>query len=139
MYQIAEKGKAYLPLIQSAAARFGVPWPLLSAQLQQESDFNPDAVSSAGAQGIAQFMPATAAEYGLMNPFDPHQAIPAQAHYMADLYAQFHNWSQALAAYNAGPTAVANAVLNDPDNWLAALPNETQNYVSVITGNAGIA
>ena len=71
-----------------------------------ESNFNPFAVSPAGAAGIAQFMPATAAAYGLDDPFDAEAAIDAQAHLMADLLAQFGDPSLALAAYNAGPGPV---------------------------------
>src|SRR5262249_50709125 len=68
---------------------------------------NPRATSPAGALGIAQFMPGTAASYGLRNPFDPIAAIDAQAHLMSDLLRQFHSVPLALAAYNAGSGAVA--------------------------------
>ncbi len=80
---------------------------LLSAQLYAESGFNPFATSPAGAQGIAQFMPATARGMGLADPFDPDQAIDAQAHLMRDLLRQFGTVSLALAAYNAGPAPVS--------------------------------
>ena len=70
-----------------------------------ESNFNPFAVSPAGAAGIAQFMPATAAAYGLGDPFDPEAAIDAQAHLMSDLLEQFGDTALALAAYNAGAGA----------------------------------
>ena len=79
---------------------------LLAAQLQAESGFNPNAVSPAGAQGIAQFMPATARAVGLRDPFDPEQAIDAQARLMSGLLRQFGTIPLALAAYNAGPGAV---------------------------------
>jgi soluble lytic murein transglycosylase-like protein len=80
---------------------------LLAAQLYAESGFNPFAVSSAGARGIAQFMPGTARSYGLRDPFDPVAAIDAQAHLMSDLLRRFRgNVSLALAAYNAGAGAV---------------------------------
>ncbi|HSK49604.1 MAG TPA: transglycosylase SLT domain-containing protein [Solirubrobacterales bacterium] len=96
----------FRPLIERAAARWNVSAALLAAQLMAESGFDPTAVSPAGAQGIAQFMPATAASYGLTDPFDPEEAIDAQAHLMADLIAQFGDPQLALAAYNAGPGAV---------------------------------
>ena len=80
---------------------------LLAAQLMAESNFNPNAVSPAGAQGIAQFMPATAASYGLDDPFDAIASIEAQARMMARLLRQFGSVELALAAYNAGPGAVA--------------------------------
>ena len=93
------------PIIRSAA-RWNVSPGLLAAQLMAESGFNPEAVSPAGAQGIAQFMPGTAAGYGLRDPFDPVAAIDAQAHLMSDLLRRFHSVPLALAAYNAGSGAV---------------------------------
>jgi Transglycosylase SLT domain/D-alanyl-D-alanine carboxypeptidase/Putative Flp pilus-assembly TadE/G-like len=93
--------------ILRAAARWNVSAALLAAQLLVESNFDPHAVSPAGAQGIAQFMPGTAAAYGLKDPFDPEQAINAQAHLMSDLLRRFRSIPLALAAYNAGPGAVA--------------------------------
>ena len=96
-----------------------------------ESNFNPFAVSPAGAQGIAQFMPGTAALYGLKDPFDAPAAIDAQAHLMSDLLRRFGgSVSLALAAYNAGPGAVeaCNCVPNIP---------ETQAYVARILGLMG--
>ena len=80
---------------------------LLAAQLYAESGFNPFARSPAGAEGIAQFMPGTAAAIGLADPFDPGAAIDAQAHLMRDLLGRFGSVPLALAAYNAGPGAVA--------------------------------
>ena len=94
------------PLL-AAAARHGVSAALLAAQLMAESNFNPAAVSSAGARGIAQFMPATAAAYGLDDPLDPVASIDAQARLMADLLRSFGSTALALAAYNAGPGAVS--------------------------------
>ncbi len=88
-------------------------------------------VSRAGAQGIAQFMPETAAIAGLDNPFDPLQAIAASARLLRSLVKQFGNLGLAAAAYNAGPRRI--------HDWLAKkgkLPEETQNYVKTITGRA---
>jgi hypothetical protein len=93
------------PLLRSAT-RWNVSAALLAAQLMAESNFNPFAVSPAGAQGIAQFIPSTAAAYGLDEPFDPEAAIDAQAHLMSDLIRQFGSPQLALAAYNAGPAPV---------------------------------
>ncbi len=92
--------------VERAAARWNVSAALLSAQLLAESNFNPTAVSPAGASGIAQFMPGTAAAYGLGDPFDASAAIAAQAHLMSDLLRRFGSIPLALAAYNAGPGAV---------------------------------
>jgi soluble lytic murein transglycosylase-like protein len=100
---------------------------VLAAQLMAESGFDPGAVSSAGAQGIAQFMPGTAASYGLRDPFDPVAAIDAQAHLMSDLLRQFHSIPLALAAYNAGPGAVEGCGCAGPYA-------ETRAYVARILG-----
>jgi hypothetical protein len=116
-------------LIESAA-RYDVSAALLAAQLMAESNFNPAAVSPAGAQGIAQFMPGTAAAYGLDDPFDPAAAIDAQARMMSELLAQFGSVELALAAYNAGPGAVAACSCVPP------YP-ETQAYVARILGLLG--
>jgi nitroreductase len=93
-------------VLLSSAARWNVSAALLAAQLMAESNFDPFAVSPAGAQGIAQFMPTTAASFGLDDPFDPVAAIEAQAHLMSDLIRQLGSPELALAAYNAGPGAV---------------------------------
>jgi len=93
------------PILRSAS-RWGVPPALMAGQLMAESGFDPTAGSPAGAQGIAQFMPSTAATYGLANPYDPVAAIDAEAHLMHDLLTQFGSPELALAAYNAGPAPV---------------------------------
>jgi len=116
--------------IENAAAHWNVSAGLLAAQLMAESNFNPFAISPAGAQGIAQFMPGTAASYGLRDPFDAPAAIDAQAHLMSDLLREFGSVSLALAAYNAGPAPVA-ACGCVPD-----IP-ETQAYVARILGFMG--
>lgn len=94
--------------IAGAAARSGVDAALIAAQLMAESGFDPNAVSPAGAVGIAQFMPATAREWGLRDRFDPVASIEAQAKFMSSLLRQFHSVPLAIAAYNAGPGAVAS-------------------------------
>jgi soluble lytic murein transglycosylase-like protein len=113
-----------VPLARSAA-RWNVSAALLAAQLLAESSFDPGAVSPAGAQGIAQFMPATAALYGLAHPFRPAAAIDAQAHLMSDLLRRHRSVALALAAYNAGSGAV------DACSCVPGLP-ETQAYVDRI-------
>lgn len=120
----------FVPAIVRAAQRWGVSAQLLAAQLYAESNFNPFAVSPAGARGIAQFMPGTAAAYGLRNPFDADASIDAQAHLMHDLLARFGSVPLALAAYNAGPGAVAAC------GCVPAIP-ETQAYVARILGLLG--
>jgi Transglycosylase SLT domain/D-alanyl-D-alanine carboxypeptidase/Putative Flp pilus-assembly TadE/G-like len=120
------------PLLD-AAAHWSVSAALLAAQLMAESNFNPFAVSPAGAQGIAQFIPSTAASYGLRDPFDPVEAIDAQAHLMADLIRQLGDPQLALAAYNAGPAPV------EACHCVPSIP-ETAAYVSrilALLGGAG--
>jgi soluble lytic murein transglycosylase-like protein len=118
---------AFAPALARAAQRWNVSATLLAAQLYAESNFNPFAVSRAGAQGIAQFMPGTAAALGLSDPFDAERAIDAQAHLMRDLLRQFPAVPLALAAYNAGPNPVA-ACGCVPAN------GETPGYVARILG-----
>jgi soluble lytic murein transglycosylase-like protein len=118
---------AYAPAIARAAQRWNVSANLLAAQLHQESGFNPFASSPAGAQGIAQFTPGTAEQYGLRDPFDAAQAIDAQAHLMRDLLREFGAVPLALAAYNAGSRRVSACGCVPP---IA----ETQAYVTAILG-----
>jgi Transglycosylase SLT domain len=106
-----------------------LPVPFFANLLWQESRLRVDDVSKKGAQGIAQFMPKTAAETGLANPFDPMQAIPASARFLQRLRLQFGNLGFVAAAYNAG----AHRVIE----WLerrASLPRETRDYVVRVTG-----
>ena len=113
----------------NAALNNDLPVPFFIRLLYQESTFRPAAISTAGALGIAQFMPETAANRRLDNPFDPAQAIPASARLLRDHYRRFGNLGLAAAAYNAGPRRV--------DEWRAKkgpLPQETQDYVKTITG-----
>ncbi|HEX6583085.1 MAG TPA: transglycosylase SLT domain-containing protein [Thermoleophilaceae bacterium] len=120
----------FAPLIIRAAQRWSVSAQLLAAQLYAESNFNPFARSPAGAEGIAQFMPGTAEGIGLLDPFDPDAAINAQAHLMRDLLGRFGSVPLALAAYNAGPGAVAGCGCIPP------YP-ETRAYVAKILGLLG--
>ena len=116
-------------LIEGSAASHQIPVAAFTKLIWRESSFRAHAVSPAGAQGIAQFMPGTARERGLADPFDPEQAIPKAAEFIAHLTGRFGNFGLAAAAYNAGPSRVSA--------WLSgqgALPAETQNYVLWITG-----
>ena len=118
-------------LIEAAAQTHRLPVGFLTRLIWKESRFRSDAVSPKGAEGIAQFMPGTAARRKVADPFDPIEAIPASAHYLRDLTDQFGNLGLAAAAYNSGETRV--------ENWIAGnggLPYETQDYVLSITGHA---
>lgn len=115
--------------LTKAAEANDLPVPFFISLLFQESRFQPEMVSSAGAQGVAQFMPETAASVGLKNPFDPLEAIPASARLLRNLISQFGNLGLAAAAYNAGPKRI--------QDWLGKkgkLPEETKGYVKTITG-----
>lgn len=122
----------YAALLGKTAIDNDIPANVLAAQTKQESGFNPNSVSSAGALGISQFMPGTAKEMGI-NPLDPNQAIPAQGQYLRQQLDKFGgSMPLALAAYNAGPGRVANS-----GGDISKLPAETQGYVKSITGAAG--
>jgi hypothetical protein len=121
--------EALCRLIESAAREHGVAADFLTNLIWRESSFRPHVVSHKGAQGIAQFMPSTAAKRGLVDPFDPEQAIPEAARLIAEHLAEFGNLGLAAAAYNAGAARVAR--------WLArevGLPPETRNFVALVTG-----
>lgn len=116
-------------LIESSADVMGLPVDYFTRLIWRESSFSATAVSPVGAQGIAQFMPGTAAERGLADPFDPIEAIPASARLLRSLARRFGNLGLAAAAYNAGPRRV--------EDWLAGtggLPRETRGYVAAVTG-----
>ncbi|MBR0685382.1 lytic transglycosylase domain-containing protein [Bradyrhizobium manausense] len=115
--------------LKEAAEESGIPVPFFARLLWQESRFKSNEVSQAGAQGVAQFMPETAAEVGLDDPFDPMKALPASAKFLRKLRDDFGNLGLAAAAYNAGPGRI--------QKWLAKeseLPRETRDYVRIITG-----
>jgi hypothetical protein len=118
--------------LAQAAADNDLPEEFFTRLIWQESRFNPDAVSPAGAQGIAQFMPGTARMRGLINAFEPLQALRESASYLRELRTTFRgNLGLAAAAYNAGPGQV--------EAWLAGrsrLPLETQAYLRIITGHS---
>ena len=123
-------------MIESAARSNDLPLEFFARVIWQESRFQVDAVgpvtrNGQRAEGIAQFMPGTASERRLLDPFDPVQALPKSAEFLSELRNQFGNLGLAAAAYNAGPRRV--------QEWLARtgpMPLETRNYVSAITGTS---
>lgn len=120
---------AICDLIAASAEEHELPKSWFARLIWKESRFDVNAVSPAGAQGVAQFMPATALRRKLRDPFDPEQAIPASASYLAQLRDDFGNLGLAAAAYNAGEERVSS--------WLVRggyLPYETENYVLSILG-----
>jgi hypothetical protein len=129
-----ERDDSLCLMIESAARAHDLPVEFFARVIWQESRFRADAVGpptrgGQRAQGMAQFMPGTAAERGLLDPFDPVQALPKSAEFLKELWAEFGNPGLAAAAYNAGPRRVRE--------WLdgtGRMPGETRNYVSAITG-----
>ncbi|MEZ5586258.1 MAG: PLxRFG domain-containing protein [Sedimenticolaceae bacterium] len=118
-------------LARQIAEEEGIDPELFERQVQQESAFNPQAVSHAGAQGLAQLMPGTAEELGVIDPFDPEQNLRGGARYMRQQLDRFNNDPRlALAAYNAGPGRVQRSGLD-----MKRLPSETQDYVRRIYDN----
>jgi hypothetical protein len=118
-------------VLATAAAANDLPVEFFTRLIWQESRFKPEAVSRAGAQGVAQFMPGTARMRGLEDPFEPIQAIAKSAELLRDLRREFGNLGLAAAAYNAGPGRVRD--------WLGgrrSLPGETQAYVRLVTGHS---
>jgi hypothetical protein len=121
--------QALCRLIEASARTRRLPVSFFTRLIFRESAFRVGAVSPVGAQGVAQFMPGTARERGLADPFDPEQAIPAAAHLLADHRAQFGNLGLAAAAYNGGPARVTAYLAGT-----GGLPAETRAYVAAITG-----
>jgi soluble lytic murein transglycosylase-like protein len=135
-YEAAQGGSAggesgeYAAQIDQAAARNGLDPAVLHGLIQQESGFDPSATSSAGASGLTQLMPGTAASLGVADPLNPGESIEGGARYLGELMAQFgDNSEEALAAYNAGPGAVQQ---------YGGVPPyaETRSYVSNVLANA---
>ncbi|WP_347059469.1 transglycosylase SLT domain-containing protein [Blastococcus sp. HT6-30] len=121
-------GVPYADLFTRAASKHGIDAPLLAAVAQQESGFNSSAVSPAGAQGLMQFMPATARGLGV-DPLDPASAIDGAATYLSSLTRQFGSTELALAAYNSGPGTVSRY------GGIPPYP-ETENYVRSVMSKA---
>jgi soluble lytic murein transglycosylase-like protein len=126
----SEAARPYVPLIEQAAARNGIDPAVLYGLIEQESGFDPNATSSAGALGLTQLMPGTASSLGVSEPLNPAQSIEGGARYLGQMLRQFSgNTADALAAYNAGPGAVQQ---------YGGVPpySETQQYVSKVLANA---
>lgn len=118
------KAQAYAAAFQAAEEKYGLPAGTLAAVAKTESRFNPQAVSPAGARGLMQFMPATAARFGLRNPFDPIASIDAAGQYLQWLHARYGDWGQAIGAYNCGEGTMDRHLQTG-----RPLPQETQAYV----------
>ena len=125
---------SYRADVCAAIAAYSAYWNLPAAYfarlIWQESRFDPAALSPAGAQGVAQFMPSTGRLRGLVDPFDPAEALARSAEYLYFLGRKFGNLGLAAAAYNGGEGRIGRYVANGG----GALPAETRNYVLIVTG-----
>ena len=127
-WALPDAGMQWEAEFRDAERLFGLPDDLLARMAQQESSYQPDAVSTAGAVGLMQIVPRW---HPGVDPLDPLASIYYAGRYMRENYDRFGTWSEALAAYNWGPTALA-------EHGLANAPEETRNYVTAITGDLGI-
>lgn len=123
-------GLRFDPYFQAAEQSYDLPAGLLSRVAYQESRYKIDAVSPAGAQGLMQFMPATAKDFSL-DPLDPIASIYAAAKYLRTLHDKFGSWQLALAAYNWGQGNVAR-------KGIAEAPKETRDYYAAIMRDVGL-
>lgn len=135
LFQLPAAAAPYADAIRAAEAKWQLPESLLGRVLYQESRFRPDIIegrtkSSAGAVGIAQFMPATAADLGV-DPLDPFQSIDGAGRYLRQLYNATGSWDRALAAYNWG-------IDNVQRRGLGAAPLETRNYVAEVLADVPV-
>jgi len=135
-WSIPAAGRKYAGLFRMAEYDYNIPRFLLAKQAQQESAYDTLAVSSAGAQGIMQIVPRW---HPGVNPFDPVEAIDYAGKFMRQLYDRFGSWTMALAAYNAGPTALQKRLDQYGDSWLEYMPSETRDYVARITKDVPVA
>ncbi|BCL78459.1 lytic transglycosylase domain-containing protein [Ktedonobacteria bacterium brp13] len=129
---VTQSSGYYQNMAVQAAENAGINPTYFTRQIQLESNFNPNAQSGAGAIGIAQFMPGTAASIGV-NPYNPQASLNGAAQLMARLSHEFGgDYSKALAAYNTGEGTVINAEQRGGTQWLSEMPAGTQNYIHTI-------
>jgi soluble lytic murein transglycosylase-like protein len=122
------RGRAYNALVEQASQRWGVNPALIHAVITAESNYNPEAMSHAGAMGLMQLMPGTAKRFGVADPWDPHQNVNGGTKYLRELLDRFRSLKLALAAYNAGEGAVEQHGNQIPPYA------ETQHYVQKVMG-----
>jgi soluble lytic murein transglycosylase-like protein len=131
--QTGQSSLDYHKLARQDATNNGINPDLFERQINQESGFNPNVVSSAGAIGIAQIMPSTAAGWNV-DPHDPVASLASAASAMAQYQTRYQSYAKALAAYNCGTATLDTAIARYGDNWMIGLPAETQNYIHAIMG-----
>ena len=126
--------------VAAAALTSGVPPQLALSVAQAESNYNPNATSSAGAQGVMQLMPATAKSLGVTDSYDPSQNIPAGVSFLGSLLNTYNgDQAAALAAYNWGPANVNKAQATYGSDWLSYAPASVQSYVNGILSSSASA
>ncbi len=131
-WSIPAAGRRFAAMFQSAEYSFGLPQHLLARMALQESNYDPQAESDAGAQGLMQIVPRW---HPGVDPFNVPEAIDYAGRLMRKHFTKFGSWSKALAAYNAGPTRLQSEVNEHGTNWLANMPAETQKYIANISND----
>lgn len=134
-WSIPVLGRRFADLFQRAEYTHGLPTHLLARTAQQESNFDPLAQSTSGAQGIMQIVPRW---HPSVDPFEIAAAIDYAGALLRKHFDRFGSWAKALAAYNAGPTRLKKEISEHGVNWLAHMPAETQNYVARITDDVRV-
>lgn len=131
-WSIPAAGRRFAELFQRAEYSYGLPRHLLARLAQQESNYDPQEVSSAGAQGLMQIVPRW---HPGVDPFNVPEAIDYAGRLLRTHFNKYGSWVKALAAYNAGPTRLRQEIDEHGINWLAHMPGETQDYVARITND----
>jgi soluble lytic murein transglycosylase-like protein len=131
--QTGETHLDYHQLARQDAQDHGISADLFERQINQESGFNPNAVSPAGAIGIAQIEPDTAKGWNV-DPWNPVQSLSVAADHMSWYQSHYGSFDKALACYNAGTDALEKSMAQYGSNWRIGLPAETQRYISAIMG-----
>ncbi len=126
-----QSGSDYRSMAWNDAVNAGISAQLFVKQINEESGFNPSAVSPAGAIGIAQFMPDTARGLGI-DPWNAEQSLSGAAQLMGRYVAKYGDYSHALAAYNCG-TGCLNRAMQNCSYYYWCLPGETERYIDIIT------
>lgn len=129
-------GQEFDPFFSAAEMLYSLPPGLLSRVAWQESRYDPDAVSPAGAVGLMQINPRWHPD---VDPTDPIASIYYAAGYLRENFERFGSWDKALAAYNWGPTILSRTIAREGDEWLASAPRETREYVRDISADVRIA
>ncbi|MBP2033201.1 soluble lytic murein transglycosylase-like protein [Clostridium algifaecis] len=120
--------------VDTASRKYGVDKNLIMAVIKQESDFNPNSTSEAGAEGLMQLMPGTASELGVSDPYNVEQNVDGGTEYLRSLLNMYGNSKElALAAYNAGYGTLKSRGVNDASE-ISRLPYETRDYVQKVMG-----